>query len=330
MLLADRRPVIDNTAMTPVHRKQSRRPLLLLVAAILLPAALACSGDSPSPATQTPQEPTAAAPTATPTSVLPATATASPPPPTLTPAPAPRLEALGMPLAPETITGIVRGQPPSRTVEWDRGPAAAEFSRRDQPAADPVVANSAGWNCRTHQEYEGQPAVDWYIPEGTPVLSTMDGTARLLVITTSNPFDVYGVSREPYLGNPDRDRAPLSPFPGVGGGKGIFVRVENSGFVTEYAHLSLETFLSVPSGATFAAGYGPANDYAAMFGALRGFQEFTEIASWPVRAGDVIGLSGDTGYSEAPHLHYTLRRAGGPLLCPTTEAAFADNGWLFR
>jgi hypothetical protein len=54
------------------------------------------------------------------------------------------------------------------------------------------------------------------------------------------------------------------------------------------------------------------------------------VASWPVSTGDFIDLSADTSYSEAPHLHYTMRRAGGPLLCPTGEAGFDDGGWLFR
>jgi hypothetical protein len=157
----------------------------------------------------------------------------------------------------------------------------------------------------------------------------MDGTAHLYVITASNPFDVYEVSREPYIGNPDRSRAPLSPFPGPGGGKGIFVRIENAGFVTEYAHLDPTTFSVVPA-AAYLPGYSSATDYGRVFGALRDFQTFDEVASWPVSAGDVIGLSGDTGYSEAPHLHYTVRRAGGPLLCPTSEGGFADSGWLFR
>jgi murein DD-endopeptidase MepM/ murein hydrolase activator NlpD len=192
-----------------------------------------------------------------------------------------------------------------------------------------VRANACGWNARVHFEYEGAPAVDWYIPPGTPVVSTMDGTATLLIVSTSNPFDVYGVSREPYLGNPDRTRAPISPFPGPGGGQGVWVRVENERYWSNYAHLSLrETLALVPAGA-FVAGYVAASDYA-VFASLRDFRTATRIASWPVRRGDRVGMSGDTGYSEAPHLHYALGLAGGPAFCPTEEPGFTNRGWLFR
>jgi murein DD-endopeptidase MepM/ murein hydrolase activator NlpD len=239
------------------------------------------------------------------------------------------LQPAGLPIDAAVKLGVAIGTSPDRQVSWGAGPAAADYSRRDQMSGDAVAANRGGWNCRTHQEYEGQPAVDWYLPPGTPVQTTMDGTAHLYVITASNPFDIYGVSREPYIGNPDRNRAPLSPFPGPGGGKGIFVRIENAAFVTEYAHLELQTFEIIPPGA-YVNGYSAASDFARIFRPLRDFQTFDEVAVWQVRAGDVVGLSGDTGYSEAPHLHYTIRRVGGPLLCPTDEAGFSDGGWLFR
>ena len=64
---------------------------------------------------------------------------------------------------------------------------------------------------------------------------------------------------------------------------------------------------------------------------MRDFRASTAIARWPVRQGDLIGYSGDSGYSEAPHLHYTVRRSGSStLLCPTAEPGFTDSGWAAR
>lgn len=180
-------------------------------------------------------------------------------------------------------------------------------------------------------EFEGQPAVDWYIPDGTPIVATMDGTATLLVNTVSNPFDVYGVSREPYIGNPDRSRAPISPFPGPGGGQGAFVRIESSTHRTDSAHLDLAaTAGAVPAGA-WLPGFSAATDFATTFGPLLDFRVATAIARWHVQRGQVIGISGDSGYSEAPHLHYTIKPLGAVNnLCPTAETGFDDNNWLFR
>ena len=262
------------------------------------------------------------------------TATASSvPSPSATPAPtvtepAPVIEPLGFPIDPALRLGLVSAD---RTITWGAGPEALAYSRDDQPSADAERANRSGWNCRVHVEYEGQPAVDWYVPAGTPVYATMDGAATLYVITVANAFDEYGVDRAPYAGNPDRALAPVAPFPGPGGGKGVFVRIENDGYVTEYAHLDLARTVGVAPAGSFLAGYSATSDYGALFAALRDYRDATPIASWPVRRGDVVGMSGDAGYSEAPHLHYTVRRAGNnTLLCPTSEAGFADGGWLLR
>jgi hypothetical protein len=242
----------------------------------------------------------------------------------------PVLEPAGFPIEPETRLGEVTGPAGNRTIAWESDLTALAYSRDDQPSGDPNVANSGGWNCRLHLEYEARPAVDWYIPEGTPVRATLDGNATLYVITTSNAFETYGVEREPYLGNPDRARAPLSPFPGPGGGKGVFVEVANEAFVAECAHLDLRPTLEVVPPGAYLVGFSAGFDFAGTFSAMRAFDNVTPVARWQVHAGDVVGYSGDTGYSEAPHLHYTVRRAGGGLLCPTTEAGFSDGGWLFR
>jgi murein DD-endopeptidase MepM/ murein hydrolase activator NlpD len=225
----------------------------------------------------------------------------------------------------------VVGEVGSRNIDWSAGTTAEAYSRDIQTSDDPDEANSMGWDCRVHVEYEGQAAVDWYIPVATPVHATLDGRATMYVVSFPNAFDYYDASREPYIGNPDRARAAISPFPGPGGGKGVFIEVTNDAFATEYAHLDLESTLSlVPAGA-YLDGFSVDYDYETAFGTMRAFDDYTAIASWDVQAGAVIGYSGDSGYSEAPHLHYTVRRAGtSDLLCPTTEAGFEDGGWLFR
>ncbi len=251
--------------------------------------------------------------------------------PSLSPTPSNPEEPLGFPIAPAQKLGLVVGTADSRAIQWGAGPEAMAYSRDDQTSDDPERANRSGWDCRVHVEYEGQPAVDWYVPVGIPIRATMVGTATLYIVTVTNAFDYYGVAREPYIGNPDRTRAPLSPFPGPGGGKGVFVRVENEGYVTEYAHLDVARTVAPLPASVFLSGYSPDYDYAGIFAPLRDFRVSTAIAQWTVNSGDVIGFSGDSGYSEAPHLHYTVGRFGAAsLLCPTAEAGFADGGWLMK
>jgi murein DD-endopeptidase MepM/ murein hydrolase activator NlpD len=298
--------------------------LCLLIATAAIAVSVAC-GVANGPATSTPSATVPSpSPSATATVAAPSVA------PTATAQPAAD-EPLGFPIDPATRLGLVQGAPGSRTIAWGAGPDALSYTRDDQPSEDAERANRSGWDCRTHVEYEGRPAVDWYIPSGTPVVATMDGTATLYVITTTNAFDYYGVDREPYIGDPDRSRAPLSPFPGPGGGKGVFVEVAGDAFVAEYAHLDIApTVARVPAGA-FLPGYSAGFDFAAAFAPMRSYLDATPVARWAVRRGDVIGVSGDSGYSEAPHLHYTVRRAGSAaLLCPTSEAGFPDSGWLLR
>jgi murein DD-endopeptidase MepM/ murein hydrolase activator NlpD len=225
---------------------------------------------------------------------------------------------------------VVTGPAGARWIAWDEGPTVEEYSRHDQVSQDPERANQAGWNCRTHVEYEGSAAVDWYIPEGTPLIATMDGTATLYVNTVANAFDYYGVDPEPYLGDPDRARAPRGPFPGPGGGMGVFVRIANEGFVVDYGHLDISATLTIVPGEAFLGTFSAAYGFGEAYRVPRDFRQADAVARWAVEQGDVVGYSGDAGYSEAPHLHYVVRRQGGPALCPTDEAGFDDGGWLWR
>jgi murein DD-endopeptidase MepM/ murein hydrolase activator NlpD len=295
-----------------------RAALLILIVALSMPAACGGSGREP---TATPSATLALSPSPSPS----ATATAAPT------AVADTTEPRGFPIDPSTKLGMVAGQSPQRSIAWGAGPDASSYSSDDQPSGDPERANSSGWDCRVHVEYEGQPAVDWYVPMGTPVRATMDGTATLNVVTVTNAFDYYAAAREPYMGNPDRSRAPVAPFHGLSGGKGVFVTVENGAFVTDYGHLDPALTVAAVGPSAFLGDYGPESDYATLFAPMRDFRVFTPVARWTVKRGDVIGLSGDSGYSDAPHLHYTIRRAGASsLLCPMAEAGFEDGGWLLR
>jgi hypothetical protein len=131
------------------------------------------------------------------------------------------------------------------------GPTVVTVARDYQtgPENDPD-ANRYGWNCRLHNKYEGAPAVDWYLPIGTPAVSTMRGQAELYVITPLNGFVYYGVDPRLYLGLPSPS-LPLYPFPGPGGGMGIFISVLNGELRAEYGHLDLtRTLQNVPDSAS--------------------------------------------------------------------------------
>lgn len=173
--------------------------------------------------------------------------------------------------------------------------------------------------------------MDWYVQPGQPVYTTIAGQATLIVNTVANAFDHYGVSREPYLGNPDRARAPASPFSGPSGGMGLYMSVINDEFRVDLGHLALEpTVAHVPVEA-FASPYSPSFDFPSTFAVPRSASWGDIVATWAVHRGDVVGFTGDSGYSEAPHLHYAItRRADGERLCATDEPGFQDSGWLLR
>lgn len=314
-------------------------PRLVLVITVCAFATAGCNGGGRRGAgsvTQSASPPAAvgsatrAATTATATGVA-ATLTRGPAA-TATPHPTPAADALdpaGYPLDPDVATDRVVGATGARTIAVGQGASVRETSEQLQVSPYADAANADGWDCRVHVEYEGAPAVDWYVQPGTPVRATMDGTATLLINTVANAFDYYRVSREPYIGNPDRARAPVSPFPGPGGGMGVEVAVVNARYRTDYGHLDIARTLDVVPDAAFGAGYSRAFDYAAHFATPRVLSSADVVATWEVRRGDVIGYTGDAGYSEAPHLHYTItRRSDGARLCPTSEPGFEDGGWL--
>jgi hypothetical protein len=303
---------------------------IVMVALLALVNGTGCDGSSePGPIASAPvasaTEGVTVTPVATVTSVVTSAA------PSRTPAVADPDEPLGFPLDETLRTDEVVGETGQRGFAVALGPSVREVSADRHSGADPEVANANGWNCRVHQEYEGAPAVDWYVQPGAPVYATMDGEATLFANTIVNAFDYYGVDREPYIGNPDRDRAPVSPFPGPGGGMGVYVAVVSKTHRAAYGHFALDaTIANVPEGA-FRGRFSRSFDYAAEFSAPRRFDVADQVAVWQVKRGDVIGYTGDAGYSEAPHLHYAItRRNDGTALCPTSETGFADGGWLFR
>lgn len=302
--------------------------LAVLLSVGVLSITTVCSSDANPPLVAPSPSPGAgseASPTPRTGSLTPAPSAA----PTSTPN-APRNEPRGFPLDPEVPTDAVIGERGVRAILSGGGPTVRQHSLA-QASADADVANGAGWDCRVHAEYEGSPAVDWYVPVGTPVYATMDGEALLIVNTVVNGFDYHGVDREPYLGNPDRSRAPLNPFPGPGGGLGSFVSIfgADGSYRADYGHLELtRTLQAVPEGA-FAEGYSRDPAWTARFTVPQETTTGAQVARWPVRRGDVIGYTGDAGYSEAPHLHYQITGPDGRKLCPTTEEGFGENGWLF-
>ena len=297
------------------------RALAATFAVVLLLAACGDDDDS-STATLTPS------PTAAPTTAAAQSPTAAPTDGPASTEPQPQPEPIGFPIDQNTELGVVTGDVGSRRLIFpDDAPSAFLYARDSQPRDDADNANASGWNCRTHVEYEGIAAVDFYLPSGTPVRSTMDGTVTIYAISVRNDFDRYSVDREPYLGNPDRSRAPVTPFPGPSSGLGVYAEVVNEGFVLEYGHLDLGLTANMAPAEAFFEGYSPESEWEALFADVG---EPTAIAQWQVGVGATIGATGDAGYSEGPHLHYTVRRTDGERLCPTSEPGFADGAWLFR
>lgn len=261
-----------------------------------------------------------------PTPAMASPQTAASPSPTVSPN-----EPVGFPLAPNLRPSRVLDTPQGRTVAppAENGPTAVDVARTYQTRLEnDLEANRFGWNCRLHNTYEGAPAVDWYLPLGTPVLATMRGQAELYVITTVNSFDYYGVDPHVLLGLPPSSQSRY-PFPGPSGGMGVFVSILNGPLRAEYGHLDLtRTLASVPSTA-FIAPYGKAYGYDAAFNRPLNPDQGTVVARWQVNRGDTVGFVGNNGYSDVSHLHYQIitpdRRT---KYCPTNED-FPLSGWLF-
>lgn len=213
----------------------------------------------------------------------------------------------------------------------ENGPTVEQIARdiQTRPQND-MEANRYGWNCQLHDRYEGTgPAVDWYLPTGTPVTTVMGGEAELYIITTANSYSYYGVDPRITLGLPDAS-VPLYPLPGPSGGMGIFVSVLNGGLRAEYGHLDLKATLPLVPEAAFVAPYGPAFNYEGRFGRPVDYRQTALVARWTVRKGDTVGAVGNTGYSDVSHLHYQIvTKDRTRKFCPTREQ-FPNSGWLFE
>jgi murein DD-endopeptidase MepM/ murein hydrolase activator NlpD len=124
----------------------------------------------------------------------------------------------------------------------------------------PYAAGSAyrvdqGFNGRYSHYGDFQYAVDWNMPEGTPIHAARDGV-------------VVGVKDTSNEGGPDKKYQNSANY--------IMIK-HDDGTIGEYAHLQ-------------------------QYGVKTRLGE-------RVRAGQLIGLSGNTGYSSGPHLHFFVYKA---------------------
>lgn len=144
------------------------------------------------------------------------------------------------------------------------------------PIAPPVVARIAG----QIKGYESGPSAPRHWP--------LDETGYV----TRGQADAGGTSNTGGEPHPGLDIAiPVGrPVRAAGGGT-----VLEAGDQPEYGTYVL---VQHPDG------------YQSLYGHL---SRLTVKAGRPVEAGDVLGLSGNTGRSSAPHLHFEVRRAGLPI-----------------
>jgi murein DD-endopeptidase MepM/ murein hydrolase activator NlpD len=127
----------------------------------------------------------------------------------------------------------------------------------------------------SHTDAENRDAIDFALPEGTPVLAARRGK----VMQVQGQFSENGT-------HPTRDRARAN-----------FIRIlHEDGSMAVYAHLRANGVL-----------------------VRRGQQ---------VEAGQRIGLSGNTGYSTAPHLHFVVQANVGMQLQSVPVRIVTDRGEL--
>lgn len=153
------------------------------------------------------------------------------------------------------------------TADWRAGwglagaPAADSFAYQLPFDARRFSVGQAPQGRFSHRDAENRHAVDFTLPEGTPVLAARAGR----VIRVQAGFSGNGL-------DPQRDRERAN-----------YVRiVHDDGSMAVYAHLQHEGVR------------------------VREGQQ--------VQAGQLIGLSGNTGYSTAPHLHFAVQRQRGTRL----------------
>jgi murein DD-endopeptidase MepM/ murein hydrolase activator NlpD len=127
----------------------------------------------------------------------------------------------------------------------------------------------------SHNDVQNRYALDFAVPEGTPVLAARGGT----VLQVESDFERAGVDRE-------RD-----------GGRANYIRIlHDDGTMAMYAHLQ-------PEGVQVRVGQ-------------------------QVREGERIGLSGNTGFSTAPHLHFVVQVNAGMRLQAIPIRMFGALGEL--
>jgi murein DD-endopeptidase MepM/ murein hydrolase activator NlpD len=140
-----------------------------------------------------------------------------------------------------------------------------------------------------------------YQVNAAPTLWPLDGRLMSSFGTRTDPFSGEGalhtgVDLSARIGTPVRATGDgIIHFASWSGGYGKLVVIDHgNGIETYYGHLS----------------------------------EFEVIAGQEIRRGDTIGLSGGTGRSTGPHLHYEIRMGGSPVnpykyLAPTRVAMAA-------